>query len=151
MSKVRIEESIEIGRPVEEVYTYLANAQNMPEWAGPPQEVRKDTVGPLSEGDRFTVVQKFLGRRFESPCEVTAAEPNRRIVYRSTGGPVPFTFSWLFEPSAAGTRFTEIAEGEPGGFFGLVGGLFEKAGQRQVRNDLETLKDMLESRSSPAT
>jgi hypothetical protein len=61
---------------------------------------------------------------------------------------VPLTFTHVLEPSAAGTRLTYTAEGEPGTFFSLVGPLFEKAAQRQLRNDLETLKDLVETRRS---
>lgn len=120
--------------------------ENEPEWAGPVTEVRKEQPGPLNVGDRFTLVQQFLGRTFESPCEVTAVEPNDRFVYLSTGGPVPLTFTYTYTPSGAGTRFTMVGEGEPGSFFRLVGPLVEKAGRRQVKNDLETLKDIVESK-----
>jgi hypothetical protein len=40
---------------------------------------------------------------------------------------------------------TQVAEGEPGGFFGLVGPVLEMAGRRQFRTDLENLKDLLEA------
>ncbi len=143
---VRIEESTEIKRPVEEVFAYSSDVENLPEWAGPAAEVRKERPGTPSVGDRFTLVQKFLGRRFESPCEVTAFEPNRRFEYRSTGGPVPYTFTYTYAPSGAATRFTIVVEGEPGSFFKLAGPLLEKAGERQLKNDLETLKDILESK-----
>jgi hypothetical protein len=41
---------------------------------------------------------------------------------------------------------TRAVEGEPGGFFKLADPLIERALKRQVRNDLETLKDLLEAR-----
>jgi hypothetical protein len=41
---------------------------------------------------------------------------------------------------------TEVAKGEPGGFFRLVGPLLEMAGRRQFRADLGNLKDLLETR-----
>ena len=47
---MRIEESVEINRPVEEVYEYVANPENLPEWAGTVIETRKDTPGPLLKG-----------------------------------------------------------------------------------------------------
>ncbi len=141
MSTIKVEETVEIGRPADEVFAYVTDPENLATWAGVVVEVRKDG------GDRFTLVQKFLGRRFETPCEVIASEPNRRHVFRSTGGPVPLTFTYALEPSGAGTRLTQTGEGEPGSFFGLVGPLFERAAKRQVRHDLETLKDVLESRS----
>ena len=141
MSKIKVEDSVEIGRPADAVFAYVTDPENLPTWTGVVVEVRKDG------GDRFTLVQKFLGRRFESPCEVITSEPNRRYAFRSTGGPIPLSFTFTCEPSGAGTRLTEIGEGEPGTFFNLVGPLFEKAAKRQVRHDLDTLKDLLESES----
>jgi hypothetical protein len=40
---------------------------------------------------------------------------------------------------------TQVVEGELGGFFSLAGPLLERAGRRQFRVDLETLKDLLEA------
>jgi uncharacterized membrane protein len=102
---MRVEESIQINRPLEEVFDYTANPENLPEWTGPVIEVcdvRKSSSGQLQEGDTFTVVAKFLGRRFESPQEVSAYEPNRRVSFRSTGGPFPQQFIHAVEEVAGG-------------------------------------------------
>ena len=144
---MRIEESVEINRPLEEVYEYVANPENLAEWTGTVIETRKDTTGPLLEGSTFTSVAKFLGRRAESPFEVTAHEFPRLHSHKSTGGPFPLEWTLTFEEVAGGTRYTQVAEGEPGGFFGLVGPLLERMGRRQLRTDLENLKDLLETRS----
>ena len=143
---MRIEESVEINRPLEEVYEYVATPENLPEWAGTVIETRKDTPGPLLEGSTFTSVGKFLGRKIESPFKVTAHEFPRRHSHESTGGPLPTEWTLTFEEVAGRTRYTQVAEGEPGGFFGLVGPLLERVGRRQLRTDLENLKDLLEAR-----
>ncbi len=144
---MRVEESVEINRPVEEVFSYVSTLENFPEWAGPPIEVRKDTPGPPKEGDTFTSVAKFLGRRFETPFRITSVEPNQRLSYQATGGPLPdqrWTLAW--EEVSGGTRYTQVVEGEPRGFFRLADPLLERALKRQFRTDLETLKDLLEAR-----
>ena len=141
------EESVQINRPVEEVFSYVSTVESQPEWATPPQEVRKDTPGPPREGDAFTAVAKFLGRRFETPFRITSIEPNRQFSYRATGGPIPDQrWNNTFEEVSGGTRLTLVVEGEPGGFFRLAEPLLERAANRQFRADLGTLKDMLEAR-----
>ncbi len=143
---MRVEESVEISRPVEEVFAYVANPENLPEWSGLAIEV-KDAPGALREGDTFTAVGKFLGRRFETPYERTSSEPPRRYTDRAAGGPIPDQeWTYTFEEVPAGTRLTRAVEGEPGGFFKLADPLIERALKRQVRTDLETLKDLLEAR-----
>jgi uncharacterized membrane protein len=143
---MRIVESVQINRPLDEVYEFVANPENLPEWTGTVIETRKETPGPLLEGSTFITVGKFLGRRVESPFEVTAHESPRVHSHKSTGGPLPTEWTLTFEEVAGGTRYTQVAEGEPGGFFGLVGPLLERVGRRQLRTDLENLRDLLEAR-----
>ena len=142
---MRSEESVEIDRPLEEVFAYVANPENLPEWTNLVLDVRKDAEGQLQKGDRFSVVAKFLGRSFETPFEVSAHEPPRQHSDRSTGGPFEQEFIYTFEQTeGGGTRLTQVVETEPGGFFKLVGPLLERAGSRQLKADLQILKDLLE-------
>ena len=146
---MRVEESIEIGRPLKEVFDYVSEPDNFTEWTGTAIEVRKGAPGPVKEGDTFTAAIKFLGRRFETPYERTTYEPDRLFKERAAGGPIPdqeWTYTFEEVPGGA-TRLTRAVEGEPGGFFKLADPLIERALKRQVRIDLETIKDLLEARS----
>ena len=145
---MHVEESIEIGRPRKEVFDYVSEPDNFPEWTGTAIEVRKGTPGPVREGDSFTVAIKFLGRRFETPYERISYEPDRLFKERAAGGPIPdqeWTYT-LEEVSEGATRLTRAVQGEPGGFFKFADPLIERALKRQIRADLETLKDLLEAR-----
>ena len=149
---MHFEYTIVIKQPVAKVFNYVSNPVNLPEWQGPPTEIRdlqRTTSGRLREGDRFTTVLQFLGRRYETPTEVSAYEPNRRLSYLGTGGPVPTQLTFIFEEVPGGTRFTHSQEVEPGGFFGLTQSLFEIEARRQQRNDLTTLQNLLEANGSP--
>jgi uncharacterized membrane protein len=123
---MRVEESIEIDKPVEEVFDYLFEVDNFPEWSAPAIDVRRDKAGSLKEGDTFTVVVTFLGRRFELPYEVTDYDPLRHYTHKSTGGPIPNQWSYTFNEVSGGTRLRRVAQGEPGGFFRVAEPLFEK-------------------------
>ena len=145
---LHFEHTIVINQPVEKVFDYVSNPVNLPVWQGPPVEIRdlqQSTPGQLREGARFTTVLQFLGRRYETPTEVSAYEPNRRLSYRGTGGPVPTQITFIFEEVPGGTRFTHSQEVEPRGFFGLAESIFEIAAKRQLRSELQTLKDLLEA------
>ena len=142
---MRVEQSVEINKPVEEVFSYAADPEHFPEWTSIVLEVHKEKPGPLTEGERFTTVSKFLGRKFETPFEITSHESPRLHSHKSTGGPLPQEWTLTFEGTADGTRITELVEGEPGGFFGLAGPLLERVGRRQFGTDLENLKDLLEA------
>jgi len=151
---IRVQESVGINRPVAEVFSYTSNPEDFPQWAATVREVRQDAPGeggPLNrEGEKFTAMQQALGRRFEAPFEVIDYEPNLRYAHRSREGhPVPVTMDFTYEPvSSEGTRFTPRIEAEPGGFFGLVGPVLERVIRRQMRSNLERLKDLLEGREA---
>lgn len=143
---MRVEESVDINRPIAEVFSYTAEPQNLPEWTSLVQEVQKEGQGEIKEGDRFTAIAKFLGRSFETPFEVSVHQSPRRHSDKSVGGPFDQEYTYTFEETAGGgTRLTYVVEGEPGGFFKLAGPLLEAAGRRQFRADLGTLKDLLEA------
>ena len=144
---MRVEERIEIDMPMEEVFDYVSDVGNYPEWMEHALEVRKDTLGPPQGSDRFTVAIKSLGRRFETPYERTSYEPNRRYTDRAVGGPIP-NQQWdcSFEEISGGTRLTRAVEAEPGGILKLLEPLQKRAVKRQLRKDLETLKGLLEAR-----
>jgi hypothetical protein len=64
------------------------------------------------------------------------------------GGPFEQEYIYTFEQTGGGkTRLTHVVEAEPGGFFRLVGPLLERAGSRQFKADLQSLKDLMEARA----
>ena len=142
---MRIEESIEINRCVEDVFAYASDVNHLPQWAGTTIEVKDAPEGPLHDGATFTDVGKFLGRRIETPFEATVDAPHR-LMDRSTGGLLPHDWTYTFEPLGPGTRMSLAVEGEPGGCFRLARPVFERAFKRQVRTDIQRLKDLLEAK-----
>jgi len=143
---MRVEESIEIHRPLQEVFNYVSDVGNYPEWMAHALEVLKDTPGP-QQSDRFIVAIKSVGRRFETPYERTSYEANRRYTDRAVGGPIP-NQQWdcTFQEVPGGTRLTRAVDAEPGGLLKLLEPLQKRAVRRQLRKDLQTLKDVLEAR-----
>ena len=143
---MRVEQHIQINRPLEEVFSYTSDPQNFPEWSAGAIEVHKDAPGPIEEGGRYTVVSKVLGRRFETPYQ--------RITYgltsvtdRAVGGPIPDQeWTHTYEEAGGGTYLRWTVEGEPGGFLKLAEPLIQRTLERQFRLDLKTLKDLLEVR-----
>jgi hypothetical protein len=104
--------SIVINRPLEEVFDYVSNVDNFPEWAGGAIEVHKDEPGPLREGYRFTVVASLLGRRFENRYELASYDPPRHYKHRGTGGPIPNQeWTYIFEELAEQVLSGEVERG----------------------------------------
>ena len=72
---MRVEESIEINRPLQEVFNYVSDVANVPEWTTHTLEVRKDTPGPPQQSDRFTLAIKSA--RTPSDLSLTVTSPIR--------------------------------------------------------------------------
>jgi carbon monoxide dehydrogenase subunit G len=143
---MRVEASIEIAKPLGEVFDYVSDVGNYTEWMAHALEVRKDTKGPPHRGDRFIVAIRSVGRRFETPYERTSYEANRRYTDRAVGGPVP-NQRWesTFREVPAGTSVTRAVEAELAGVLRLLGPIQKRSAARQLRKDLQALKRVLEA------
>lgn len=140
----RIEHSAEINRPMEDVFRYLTEVTNLPEWQSGVLEARSN--GPLAEGSTITELRKFLGMRAESTLEVTKYQPSSLFQLRVVDGPVPLEVSHQLKATDGGTQLRVVLQGEPGGFVKVAGPLVMRTVRREVEFDLATLKDLLETR-----
>jgi uncharacterized membrane protein len=141
----KLEMSIVINRPVEEVFALLSNPENSPKWSSGSVEVKKTSAGPIGVGTTYRSVRTFLGRRIEGENEFTEYEPNRRYATKSKSGPVPMEGRVTFERVDGGTRVTGTMVGDPGGFFKLAEPLLVSMVKRQFEADLANLKDLMEA------
>jgi len=148
---VNVETSIVIHRPIEEVFAYITDARNQPQWDAGLVEVRQTPESPVAVGTRVTEVRKFLGRKIESSREVVEYEPPTKCIFKNTTGPFPVTGSLTFEPTAQGTTVIWKMEMKPGGFFALAEPLVARSLRRQLEAGLGDVKDLLENRAGVAS
>ena len=144
---IKVERSGIIARPIEEVFAYVGDQTNAPQWQSGLVEVRRTTEGPLGVGTKHTFARRFLGRKMEATNEYVAYVPNKRITFKSTSGPVSFEASYLFESTADGTRLTGVMEMHPAGLFRLVEPLIAASLRRETSAAAAALKEVLENRA----
>lgn len=142
---IKIETSVQINRPIEEVFAYVANIKNLPLWAGPVTEARQISEGPIGVGTMQTQSAQFLGRKMESTQEVIEYVLNKTLSTKSTSGPLPLEIHYAFEPAGNGTKIEIEANLDAGGFFKLAEPIAGRMLQRQTASDAETLKELLEA------
>ncbi len=141
------EASIVIKRPIEEVFEYLTDARNNPQWDYGVLEVRQTPESPVGIGTRITEVRKFLGgRKFESESEVVQYEPHTKFTVKNTK-PFPVKMSLIFESTAEGTKVSLKLEAQPGGFMGMAESLIAPYLRRSGESKLGNLKDLLENQA----
>lgn len=73
----RFEESVQIARPPDEVFAFVADPRNDARWTPQIEEMRKTSEGSLGVGSTFEVVVNLLGRRFEISGERSPSTTNR--------------------------------------------------------------------------
>ena len=143
----KVEASVVINRPVDEVFAYMADVRNWSQWNSGMLEGEQTSEGPMGVGTTFRGVNQFMGRRMEWTSEVSEYEPNRKMGQKITSGPMSIEQSLTFEPVEGGTRFTLVGEGETGGFFKLAEPIVNRTMQRQMEGNLANLKDILEAQA----
>ncbi|HVC86094.1 MAG TPA: SRPBCC family protein, partial [Gaiellaceae bacterium] len=82
---MRYAREIEVPKPVDETFAYLADFTHTAEWDPGIAEARRLTPAPTAGGSRFEVVALFRGKRQRFEYVVTAYEEGRRIALRGEG------------------------------------------------------------------
>ncbi len=143
---IKVEHSIVINRPVEEVFAVVTDVENNPKWGSGLLEAVKTSEGPIGVGTTWRLVRKVLGQRLEAESEVTEYELNRNYVQRSKS-PFPVEVRQTYEAVEGGTRITITVEAEPGGFFKLAEPLLKITAKREIDTEFANLKDLMEARA----
>ena len=143
----KIEASVLIGKPVEEVFASVTKVGNWPKWNTYLPSVEQTSDGPMGIGTTFRGSSQFLGRSLERTSEVTEYQENSKLVQVVTSGPMSMQQTLLFEAVEGGTKFTMAGEGEFGGFFKLAEGMVNRRWRSQAEESLGNLKRMVEAES----
>jgi carbon monoxide dehydrogenase subunit G len=131
---VRAELTIEIARTQEDVFSYLTDVSNLPDW--------QTGVKSATERDgRIEESRSLFGKEIDTTLEIVEEEAPRLFTLRTLEGPLQLTVRHELEPADEGTRMTVTAEGDVPGF---AAGLLARGAERQFRKDFERLKKILE-------
>jgi uncharacterized membrane protein len=136
----KIKRTIIINAPVEKVFDYIADSNNLPEFWPSMVEVKD-----VEKDKSFRWVYKMAGMRFEGSSEVIESIANERRVTKSTSG-IPNTFMWTYQPEQGGTRLTlEIEYTVPIPLLGKLAEVFiVKMNEREADIMLANLKARME-------
>lgn len=139
--------TIEIGRPVEEVFAYIAEPKNNLEWEKGVEVNEWTSEGPIGVGSKGRRVDNDFGRD-EYVWEVTEWKPNELWAMKAESDKFIGHVELRTELTDGGTRLTYRFEGNAKKrLFKLLMPLFLPMGKRKSRKDFQRLKGILESRS----
>jgi carbon monoxide dehydrogenase subunit G len=140
---IKVENTVTIMKPVEEVYAYTNDPSRTSEWQSGVESV-KYPEGTPKVGTQFVEVRKFMGREMNTTLEITTLEPNVKYAAKTLTGPVSYEVNVTFEKVEEGTKMTTIIEGETGGFFKLAQGMVAKQLEKTLEESSQRLKSLLE-------
>jgi uncharacterized protein YndB with AHSA1/START domain len=141
--------TVTIRRPVEDVFAFLADFENVPRWNHAIESTTKTSSGPVGVGSTYRQIRS-QPRRSEEGFEVTVYEPARRLAIEGEIGPFHTRAEYLLEPIEGATRLTNAVELEPSSVVAKL--LAPFAGSRiktAVAENLGVLKQLLESDQHP--
>ena len=142
---IKVEKSVTINRPAEEIYSFWRNFQNLPRFMK-----HLESVNETGDGRSHWVAKAPAGQIVEWDAEVYNDKENEMIAWRSLeGSDVNNAGSVHFTPlgGGRGTAVRVVFKYEPpGGAVGaLVAKLFGENPEQQVDEDLRRLKQVLEA------
>jgi uncharacterized protein YndB with AHSA1/START domain len=138
------ENTVMIARPIEDVFAFLSDLENIPKWNYAIVETRKISEGPVGVGTTYHQVRS-VPRRSEERLEITTYNPPRQLQIRGQLGPFASRLIYALDAIPEGTRVTNTVELELGG----PGRLLERVAVPRVREavaaNLRKLKELLET------
>jgi uncharacterized protein YndB with AHSA1/START domain len=141
---MRFANTITIARPVGEVFSYLAQFENIPQWNYAISRTRKVTSGPVGVGSRY-VQQRTVPNTSEESFEVVTYEPDRALSIKGTFGPLPAEATYVTESAGDATVLTNTMEIEPRGLVRALAPLATRRIKAAVAANLDRLKQILET------
>ena len=140
------EHQVTIGRPVADVFAFVADGLNGPKWRPGVLDVSLASGTGSGVGSVYKQgVKGPGGRRIDADYEITTYEPGRRLAFRATAGPVRPTGAYAFDEVDGRTRLTFSLQAELSGFKKLLmGGAVQKTMDAEVAAT-ERLKQILEA------
>jgi uncharacterized protein YndB with AHSA1/START domain len=134
--------TIEIRRPVDEVFAFLSEGENDRRWRSGVLDIRRKSGhgrGAIYEQG----VKGPFGRRVPADYEVTVFEPDRRIGFRAIAGPVRPEGSYELTAVDGGTRVRFALRAEPHGLAKLMAPMVARTMRTEVAQ-LDRLRAVLE-------
>lgn len=138
------EASIYIDRPVEQIFAFIIDSQNLSKWQSNLIKSEKISEGNWRVGTKFREVRRMGRSESEVQGEITALEPNKRFETKTSTQPL-VTVSYSYKAENGGTRVGYKITMVTWGFMRLMEPMIADSIKSDTNADLEKLKSILES------
>jgi uncharacterized protein YndB with AHSA1/START domain len=137
--------STTINRPVEDVFRFVEDGNNMPRWDPDLIKATKTSEGPMAVGTTFHLdIKPFMGET-EGTGSVIAYEPNKLIELEWDMGKLKPHVHHIFTYDGASTTFTRRIQMDPSGVLRLIQPIMRLMIRKRNVQHLATLKRLIET------
>lgn len=149
--KIDIKQKVSIDLPVEKVFAYICDLENLTHWSSTVTDVKNYLPGEVNVGSTMQATVRILGMWLEITFEIIECDPNHYLTIKSIAGVSPCLICYQFESVAADRTIIsqEIMIHHTEGIVNLSVPVIKNILSRQLAHDMLTLKDVLEDGSSP--
>ena len=141
--------SIDIERPIEEVFGYVSDPSNLPAWNSAVRDVRPAAAGANGDpGSTYQMSRQLPTGRATNQLEIVTREQPHEFAIRTTAGPTPFLYRYQFARENDTTVVQLEAEVELAGVAAVMPQLARRTVKNGVDTNLTTLKRILEHQPS---
>jgi hypothetical protein len=135
-----------VARPREEVFPYVADARNRPEWDEDVISEELISPEPIGVGSTIRTRMRAMGREQRYEWRITEHEAPARVGVESTSGPFPTTLRFDLAEDRDGTQLEFTITGRPSGALRLLEPLIARRVGAGLERNFANLKDVLEQR-----
>jgi carbon monoxide dehydrogenase subunit G len=138
--------SVQIARPLDEVFAFVADARNRPLWDDSVESEELTSPEPIGVGSTVRTRLRSMGREYVLTWEIVEHEPPVRQTIESTSGPFPTKLAYqLSAHDGGGTVVAFSVTGRPRGMLRLFEPVLARSTQKNLDRGFPRLKRFLET------
>ena len=141
----RIEESVEIKRPVDRVFAYTIDAKNWSKWMSYIPAAEQTSQDPIGVGTTFKGSSHLLGHTNKWTAKTVECEPNKSFGTDTTGPGIVMKEHYTYVSVNGGTKFTTAYDIRMHGLHRLSSLMVISAMRKELKKSLINLKSILET------
>jgi uncharacterized protein YndB with AHSA1/START domain len=142
---IQIISNTRIYQPIKRVFDFISTPENDFQWQYGTLASTRISEITTGLGGCFQSTSLFMGNRIQSTFEVTEYEPNSRYGFKSLSGPLQSFTSYALEIARGCTQVKLSIQANIVNLIGLSENVLEKKMKRQLKENLEMLKNILET------
>lgn len=141
-----ITEVVTVDRPIDEVFAFVGDARNRPQWDASVISESLTSPEPIGVGSTIHTRMKTYGRVVEFDWRVQRFDPPTGMTVVSTSGPMATTLHFALSETDTGCILRASIDAKPTGMMAFAEPMIAASVRSNLSTGLARLKVVLESR-----